>query len=93
MAVIPRQVGVMLPGAPSAGDPLGTKDAHQRHARSQPPQLGSSMAFTLRGQRVNGVAMIQALVVNEFGSRADVFAEDQTRASPMTWHTLQDIDV
>ena len=89
MALIQRIVGVMLPGAPSEGDPRGVRDSTNRRATNLTPAI----ALVLRARRVSTVAWIEARVFTDFGDFKETFREDQTKASPWTWFTLPDLNV
>ena len=89
MVIILRTVGVMLPGAPSEGEPRGVRDWRIRRALN----LTSAVAIVLRARRTAGIAIVDARVFTDFGDFSGTFSEDQTKLTAFSWFTLLDINV
>lgn len=89
MALIPDIVGILLAGPPSDGDLTGARYL----SRVRVPALTEVTGVVLRARRVATVAIVEALVLTDFGSYKATFPEDQLKTSANTWFTRTPINI
>ena len=89
MTVVPDVLGVMLPGAPTAGDPRGVRDWSGRQSLN----LTEVVGVRITARRIGGVLRARVLVLTEFGDFYADMAEDQTKTVPNTWFTRPPLDI
>ena len=90
MTVVPDVVGIMLPGAPSDGDPRGARDFHKRGGVLN---LTEVVGVRLTARRIGGILRVRACVLTDVGEWFGDFPEDQSKAAPYTWFTRPTLDI